>query len=260
MAKVTLLTSGGLDSTTALAQAYALRHSVVPVYVDYGQPNRENELVALGRLAATYPTLRELHIRRVQLNVPDVLNDQSFFVAARNAVLGSIGLNVAAAVDADELWFGFVAPESVAVPVHKFGDVVYGQCEESDDISCFVVLGVDGSRVRVADGSGGTYEFADEELHVSKKGAEAYRDAAGHPDTTTRFVTTFQKIADMSLKKKLRVVAPLIQKDKSEVMRLAERLRVPLHQTWSCYSQASDPCGKCGACAALSKAVASQKG
>ena len=46
----------------------------------------------------------------------------------------------------------------------------------------------------------------------------------------------------------IEAVNPLIHYNKSEVLKLALTLKVPLQLTWSCYEDSKIPCGKCRGC------------
>jgi 7-cyano-7-deazaguanine synthase len=50
------------------------------------------------------------------------------------------------------------------------------------------------------------------------------------------------------------IANPLIAYNKSDVLRLALKLNVPLELTWSCYEDAPTPCGKCRGCLTRQKA------
>ena len=50
------------------------------------------------------------------------------------------------------------------------------------------------------------------------------------------------------------IVNPLIHYSKTEVLRLALKLKVPLELTWSCYQDTQVPCGTCRGCLTRSKA------
>lgn len=64
----------------------------------------------------------------------------------------------------------------------------------------------------------------------------------------------FIKIAEIALQKSsdtqnFYIATPLIHLSKTEVLKEANKLRVPLHLTYSCYEPIEGkPCGKCGAC------------
>lgn len=78
-------------------------------------------------------------------------------------------------------------------------------------------------------------------------------DFSGYPDCREDFIKAFQIMANKSTKlglsgKKIKIVAPLINYSKAQIIKLALKLKVPLHLTWSCYEGKSEPCGKCDAC------------
>ncbi len=74
------------------------------------------------------------------------------------------------------------------------------------------------------------------------EGKEAY------PDTTKEFVEEMNRLRKVSTAVKGRIKAPLINKDKDEIIRLGERLGVKLEETCSCYASNSQHCGVCLAC------------
>ena len=81
-------------------------------------------------------------------------------------------------------------------------------------------------------------------------------EAETFPDNSKRFIDRFNSLMELGvLEAKVRVVAPLIDKDKRDICRLAEELSVPVEYTNSCYeprglSPDGKPihCGKCESC------------
>jgi len=78
-------------------------------------------------------------------------------------------------------------------------------------------------------------------------------DYSGYPDCRPEFFAAFQKAIDRGLKagvekKRIRILTPLVQKTKAEIIRLGARLKVPYGKTWSCYNNGSNPCGTCDSC------------
>ena len=71
----------------------------------------------------------------------------------------------------------------------------------------------------------------------------------GYPDTTKEFVKQMNKIGAIGCSRKFKIIAPLISKDKDEIVKLGQRLSVNLPATYSCYIGAGKMhCGYCLNC------------
>ncbi|MGE5197009.1 MAG: 7-cyano-7-deazaguanine synthase QueC [Deltaproteobacteria bacterium] len=78
-------------------------------------------------------------------------------------------------------------------------------------------------------------------------------DYSGYPDCRPEFYRAFAKVIATGTKagverKKIRVVTPLLDKNKSGIIRTGKRLGVPFGLTWSCYRGGKEPCGRCDSC------------
>ncbi|MFM7674186.1 MAG: 7-cyano-7-deazaguanine synthase QueC [Synechococcus sp.] len=78
-------------------------------------------------------------------------------------------------------------------------------------------------------------------------------DYSGYPDCRPDYLASFQTLADLASKAGreghgARLWAPLVSWSKTEIVRQALRLNVPIATTWSCYSGGSEPCGLCDSC------------
>ena len=78
-------------------------------------------------------------------------------------------------------------------------------------------------------------------------------DFSGYPDCTPEFIDAFQETLRVGTKKgvsgpPVRVLAPLIDMSKADIVREAMRLGVPLEKTWSCYAGGERACGVCDSC------------
>jgi 7-cyano-7-deazaguanine synthase len=88
-------------------------------------------------------------------------------------------------------------------------------------------------------------------------GAEAifigavYEDSSGYPDCRPEFFSAFEKVADLGTKPstKIKIVTPIINYSKAEIVQKGIELKAPLHLSWSCYQNEDEACGVCDSCA-----------
>ena len=80
-------------------------------------------------------------------------------------------------------------------------------------------------------------------------------DYSGYPDCRPEFLQAFERMARLATKagaegKPLRVLAPLVQLSKANIIRRGVALGVDYALTHSCYDPAPDgrPCGRCDSC------------
>lgn len=85
-------------------------------------------------------------------------------------------------------------------------------------------------------------EISDIFVGFKNEGKESY------PDTTKKFVNQINKLSEISCPKKFRIIAPLIEKDKEEIILLGKKLGVDFKKTFSCYLGKKEHCGRCLAC------------
>lgn len=75
-------------------------------------------------------------------------------------------------------------------------------------------------------------------------------DAAGraYADCSPEFMRAMNEAVNIGTYGKVRVVDPLIDINKAQVVKQGLKLGVPYELTWSCYNGGDRPCGKCGTC------------
>ena len=78
-------------------------------------------------------------------------------------------------------------------------------------------------------------------------------DYSGYPDCRPDYLAAFQTLADLASRSGreghgTRLWAPLVHLGKTEIVREALRLGVPIATTWSCYGGGERPCGVCDSC------------
>jgi 7-cyano-7-deazaguanine synthase len=76
------------------------------------------------------------------------------------------------------------------------------------------------------------------------------QDSSGYPDCRPAYYDAFNQLIKMGTKDgDIKVVTPLIEMRKSEIVRLGVELCAPFHVSWSCYSGETEACGVCESCA-----------
>lgn len=69
-----------------------------------------------------------------------------------------------------------------------------------------------------------------------------------YPDTTKEFVEIINKLSEISCIGKFKVLAPLIDKDKEDIIEIGKKLKVNFKDTFSCYVGKNMHCGTCLSC------------
>ena len=83
-------------------------------------------------------------------------------------------------------------------------------------------------------------------------------DYSGYPDCRPDFLAAMQTVFQLGTKQgregdPIKIVAPLINLHKTDIIQLGQTLQVPWHETWSCYSNGNGAvppvaCGVCDSC------------
>ena len=216
--KALVLSSGGVDSTTALALAIEKygKENVVALSVSYGQKH-DKELRAAKAVAEYY-------------GVEQLFLDLSLIFQYSNCSLLQ---------QSDQE----IPEESYAQQIEKTGGTT--------PVSTYVpfrnglFLSAPASVALSKEGS------------VIYYGAHA-DDAAGaaYPDCSQAFHDAMNQAIYEGSGKQLRIEAPFVGKTKADIVALGLKYHVPYQLTWSCYEGKEEPCGKCGTCIDRAKAFA----
>ena len=75
------------------------------------------------------------------------------------------------------------------------------------------------------------------------------------PDNTQEFIDKINAEFEYSTQKHPKVVAPLINSDKNDIVKLALEHKIPLEFVRSCYASGKKHCGKCESCTRLKNAL-----
>ncbi len=76
-------------------------------------------------------------------------------------------------------------------------------------------------------------------------------DSSGYPDCRKVFYDAFNKVIELGTKPEtnIAILTPLIEMQKSEIVRNGVELQVPFELSWSCYKSEGKACGLCDSCA-----------
>lgn len=80
-------------------------------------------------------------------------------------------------------------------------------------------------------------------------------EAATFSDNSIQFINDINKSLETSTNKNIKVLAPLIDMDKNEIVKKAVELNVPLEFINSCYNNTQKHCGRCESCNRLKRAL-----
>jgi len=85
-------------------------------------------------------------------------------------------------------------------------------------------------------------------------------DFSGYPDCRPIYIKKFQKLIDVATKKtikgkKIKLITPIINLSKKQIIEKAISHNLDLSITWSCYKNGKKPCGKCPSCRIREKAI-----
>ena len=76
-------------------------------------------------------------------------------------------------------------------------------------------------------------------------------DSSGYPDCRKVFYDAFNKVIDLGTKPEtaIEIFTPLIEMQKSDIVRKGRELGAPFNLSWSCYKSEGKACGVCDSCA-----------
>jgi len=75
-----------------------------------------------------------------------------------------------------------------------------------------------------------------------------YIDSGGYPDTRPEYVKAMNAALALGSRDKPKVIVPLIEDTKRDIVLRGVALGIPWEVTWACYEGKDKPCGKCNAC------------
>jgi 7-cyano-7-deazaguanine synthase len=77
-----------------------------------------------------------------------------------------------------------------------------------------------------------------------------WEDSSGYPDCRPEFYRAFEEAIRLGTRPEtdIRIVTPVIQMSKADIVRRGLELGAPFEKTWSCYQAEAAACGECESC------------
>ena len=215
--KALVLSSGGVDSTTALALAVKQfgKENVIALTVSYGQ--KHDKVVRAAKTVAEWYGVEQLFL------------DLSLIFRYSNcSLLKQSTEEIPEESYAEQMEHGDGKPVSTYVPFRN-GLFLSSAASIALSRDCGVIF----------------------------YGAHADDAAgAAYPDCTPEFNRAIGEAIFEGSGKQLKIEAPFVRMTKAEIVKTGLELGVPYELTWSCYEGGETPCGKCGTCIDRAKAFA----
>ncbi len=207
--KVIVLSSGGVDSTTALAMAVKKygNENVISLSVFYGQKH-DREMQAAENVAKYYGTE---HIK---------MDMSPIFDYSDCSLLSHSQREIPKESYADQIKKTKGAPVSTYVPFRNGLFLSAAAC------------------AALSKGCSEIYYGA----HSDDSAGNAY------PDCSPEFNEAMNKAIYEGSGKQLVIKAPFVNMNKADVVKIGLDMGVPYELTWSCYEGGDKPCGMCGTC------------
>lgn len=207
--RVMVLSSGGVDSSTALGMAVAEygKENVVALSITYGQKH-DKELLASDAVAAYYG------VEHISLDLARI------FAYSDCSLLKHSDQDIPKESYAEQIQKTDGAPVPTYVP---FRNGLFLSSAAS---------------IALSRGCSKIYYGA----HSDDAAGNAY------PDCSDVFNNAMNTAIWEGSGHQLTIEAPFVQWNKAQVVKKGLELGVPYHLTWSCYEGGEKPCGQCGTC------------
>ena len=207
--KVTVLSSGGVDSTTCLAEAVAEvgAENVIALSIYYGQKH-DRELASAREIASYYG------VRHIEADLIEIFRDST------SSLLAHADAEIPHASYGEQVGTHDGGPVSTYVP---FRNGLF--------LSAAASIALGNGCERLVYGA-----------HADDAAGSAY------PDCSEAFVAAMGTAIREGSGGMLTLDAPYVRLHKKDIVAKGLALHAPYHLTWSCYEGGDAPCGACGTC------------
>ena len=207
--KILVLFSGGLDSTTCLAEAIALvgNENVIALNTRYGQKH-DKEIECARKLAQYYD------VRLIELDLSQIMQYSNCSLLKQS---------------------------TEAVPHEEYSE----QVKKTGGLPVSTYVPFRNGLFLSAAASGALSLDADTiycGVHMDDAAGSAY------PDCSVDFIRAMDEAIREGTEGLVRIDAPFVNSNKAGIVKRGLELKVPYEMTWSCYEGAEKPCMECGTC------------
>jgi 7-cyano-7-deazaguanine synthase len=201
--KAVVLLSGGLDSTTTLAQALEDGCEVTAISFRYGQRHTRE-------LRSAEDVCKHYGVDHVIIDL-----DLSSFRSALTREDIDVPMDREGKLD-EKIPITYVPARNIV-----FLSIAAGLCESIDADRIYIGVNV--------------------------------VDYSGYPDCRPEFFEAFEAMISKGTKagvegNPIRIMTPIMNDSKADIVRRGKALGAPLHLTWSCYNGGDRACGHCDSC------------
>ena len=209
--KIIVLFSGGIDSTVCLAKAVKEvgKENVLALSIDYGQNN-------IKEFNASEDICNYYGVERIIIDLKNV-----FKYSASSLIKSS----------------------KHKIP-HETYDKQYLKLGPNDDVSTNVSFR-NGVMFSVAASYAISKKYNIIYNGIHREDGVAYQL---YPDCSSEFSGYMAQAIDKGSSGRVKLVSPLVEMRKKDIIALGIELEIPFEKTWTCYEDDDLPCGKCTAC------------
>ena len=209
--KAVVLFSGGLDSTVLLWKMLHFGYDeVIPITIKYGSNHQDAEVNASKQIIkAAWNQFPDVVVTHLSLNFPE-----GVFGGSDSSLMGEAPLSQRGYRTGGE------GPSNTEVPFRNANFI---------SLATTYAMKLGASSVHIA-------------THATDTEGWAY------PDCTPEFMGAMINAVWVGTFKKVRLHTPFTWMDKSDVVKLGDKLNAPLSFTWSCYKGGEYHCGVCPTC------------
>lgn len=205
--------SGGMDSAVATAIAKSQGYNILALHFDYNQRTQERERKCFKQLCADFGVLKSF------------IFDASFIAQIGGGALTDTSLEI---------------PKNALEILNENGE--NSKTNATHKLPITYVPFRNGIFLSIAAALAWREKAEAIFLGIVEE------DSSGYPDCSEEFAKKAQDFISCGSGENIKICAPLVHKNKDEIVRLGLSLGVDFSHTYSCYENNQKPCGECDSC------------